>query len=113
MLYRYLHLLSAETQVQESVKKKKKMVLENLYLSGEEVWSVGLQDDAVQGDPPDRVPGLGGPLVGDQRREAHAEVGELFQERLDHRVAVGETVPAAQRREMNQQGQRGRLTNLQ
>ena len=110
MLYRYLHLLSADTS--SGIGKVKKWYWK-IYLSGEEVWSVGLQDDAVQGDPPDRVPGLGGPLVGDQRREAHAEVGELFQERLDHRVAVGETVPAAQRREMNQQGQRGCPTNLQ
>ena len=88
------------------------MAWEHHYLSGEEVGSVRLQDDAVQGDPADRVPDLGGPRVGDQRREAHAEVGELVQERLDHRVAVSETVPAPQRREVNHQGAE-RLSNLQ
>lgn len=63
-----------------------------VYLSGQEIGCVCLQEDAVEGDLADRVTSLVCPRVGDESREAHTQVGKLLQEGLDHWVTVGETV---------------------
>lgn len=74
----------------ETVTKTNKV---NQYLSGQEIWCICLQHNAVKRDLTDRVSSLHRSEVGDQGCEAHIQVGKLCQEWLDHWITVCETVP--------------------
>ena len=79
-----------------------------MYLSGQEIWCISLQNDTVKRDTAESVASLCGPQVGDQGCEAHIQVWELCQEGLDQSIAVCETVPGKQKKA----GRRNRGLNI-
>lgn len=68
------------------------------YLAGQEIRRIGLHNDPLKRDLSQRVPGSPGRAIGEHGREAHGQVGEVTQQRLDDRVAAREAVPAGYKR---------------
>lgn len=66
-------------------------------MSWQEERRISLQHNAIQGDVAESISNFCSLHIGDQGCEAHIQVGKLSQERLDHLIAVSETVPGNHR----------------
>lgn len=77
--------------------KTSTVLISSTYMSWQEERRISLQHNAIQGDVAESISNFCSLHIGDQGCEAHIQVGKLSQERLDHLIAVCETVPGNHR----------------